>query len=314
MKIVIVGPGAIGALLTALLSRATKNLNKDEVWLLDYKKERTKEILKTGITIEGAIKSFHVNVKITTQLNQIGPADIFIICVKSYNTKQAISLIKPLLKNDSSVLTLQNGLGNAEVISEAVGIERVVMGVTNLGATLIKPGVVRFCGKGETLIGRLDGKMTAQMRSIRDIFNKADIETRISKDIKSLIWSKLIINTGINPLTAILRVNNGKLVEIEGARRIMHKAITEAVRVAKRKRIKLIFDDPLAKTEAVAEATAENLSSMLQDILHKKRTEIDFINGAIVRQGQELGIPVLTNQLLIDLIHSMEESNPNNLG
>jgi 2-dehydropantoate 2-reductase len=306
MKIVIVGPGAIGALLTALLSRATKNLNKDEVWLLDYKKERTKEILKTGITIEGAIKSFHVNVKITTQLNQIGPADIFIICVKSYNTKQAISLIKPLLKNDSSVLTLQNGLGNAEVISEAVGIERVVMGVTNLGATLIKPGVVRFCGKGETLI--------AQMRSIRDIFNKADIETRISKDIKSLIWSKLIINTGINPLTAILRVNNGKLVEIEGARRIMHKAITEAVRVAKRKRIKLIFDDPLAKTEAVAEATAENLSSMLQDILHKKRTEIDFINGAIVRQGQELGIPVLTNQLLIDLIHSMEESNPNNLG
>ncbi|MFY9402854.1 MAG: 2-dehydropantoate 2-reductase [Candidatus Omnitrophota bacterium] len=307
MKIVVVGPGAIGTLLTALLSRAIKSLDKDEVWLLDYKKERANELLKKGITIEGANKSLSVNVKVTAQIEQIGPADIFIICVKSYNTKQVISAIKPVLKNGGSVLTLQNGLGNAEIISEAVGAEKVIMGVTNLGATLIKPEVVRFCGKGETLIGRFDGKMTAQMRSIRDIFNKAGIETKISKDIKSLIWSKLIINAGINPLTAILRVNNGRLIELEGARRIMHKAITEAVRVAKRKRIKLIFDDPLAKIEAVAEATAENLSSMLQDILHKKRTEIDFINGAIVRQGQELGIPVLTNQLLIDLIHSIEE-------
>ena len=233
MKIVVVGPGAIGTLLTALLSRAIKSLDKDEVWLLDYKKERANELLKKGITIEGANKSLSVNVKVTAQIEQIGPADIFIICVKSYNTKQVISAIKPVLKNGGSVLTLQNGLGNAEIISEAVGAEKVIMGVTNLGATLIKPEVVRFCGKGETLIGRFDGKMTAQMRSIRDIFNKAGIETKISKDIKSLIWSKLIINAGINPLTAILRVNTGRLIELEGARRIMHKAITEAVRVAK---------------------------------------------------------------------------------
>lgn len=314
MKIVIVGPGAMGSLLAALLSKTTRQAVKDEIWLLDYKKERAKEILKSGINVDGLLGTWQGNVKVTAEINEIGPADLFIICVKSYNTRQAISEIKPLLKGDSVVLTLQNGLGNIEIISETVGAERVVAGVTNLGATLVKPGVIRYAGKGETAIGRIDGKMTFQMRSIRDTFNKAGIDTKISRDIKSLIWSKLIINSGINPLTAILRLNNGRLTEFEGARRIMREAVTEAVRVAKRKRIKLTFDDPLAKVEAVAEATGENVSSMLQDILRKKRTEIDFINGVIVRQGQELGIPVMTNQLLVDLIRSIEASYSNTVG
>ena len=131
---------------------------------------------------------------------------------------------------------------------------------------------------------------------------------RISKDIKALLWSKLIINAGINALTALTRLNNGKLTEFEGTRRIMREAVTEAIRIAKRKRIKLIYDDPLAKVEAVCEATAGNVSSMLQDVLRKKRTEIDFINGVIVRQAQELGIPVSVNAMLLDLVKTIETS------
>jgi len=213
-----------------------------------------------------------------------------------------------LIKENSAVLTLQNGIGNIEIIAEAIGNEKVVAGVTNLGATLVDAGSVRHAGKGETAIGRMDGKMTVQMRSIRDIFNKAGLETKISRDIKGLIWSKLIINAGINALTAITRLNNGRLTEFEGTRRIMRGAVTEATRVAKRKRVKLSFDDPLAKVEAIAEATGANISSMLQDILRKKRTEIDFINGVIVRQGQELGIPVPVNQILVDLVKTIEAS------
>lgn len=313
MKIVIVGPGAMGSLLAALLLKSCRQAGKDEIWLLDYKKERSKEIAKTGLNIEGLSGNWQVNVKITTEINEIGPAELFIICVKSYNTKQAVAEIKPLVKEDSVVLTLQNGIGNVEIISEAIGNDKVVAGVTNLGATLISPGVIRYAGKGETAIGRMDGKMTVQMRSIRDTFNRSGIDTKISRDIKSLIWSKLIINCGINPLTAILRLNNGKLTEFEGVRRIMREVVTEAIRVAKRKRIKLTFDDPLAKVEAVAEATAANISSMLQDILRKKRTEIDFINGVIVRQGQELGVSVLTNQMLVDLVRTIEASYDNSL-
>ncbi|MDD5665358.1 MAG: 2-dehydropantoate 2-reductase, partial [Candidatus Omnitrophica bacterium] len=292
MKIVIVGPGALGSLLAAFLIRS-----KEEVWLLDYNKERSQEIAQSGIKVEGVSGNWQVSPKISADINEIGPADLLIISVKSYDTKQAISAIKPLIKEDSAVLTLQNGIGNIEIITEAIGSERVIAGVTNLGATFIKPGFIRHAGKGETAIGRIDGKMTVKMRSIRQIFNKAGLETKISRDIKGLIWSKLIVNSGINALSAIVRLNNGRLTEFEGTKKIMRETVTEAMRIAKRKRIKLLFDDPLAKVEAVAEATGPNISSMLQDVLRKKRTEIDFINGVIVRQGQELGIPVPVNQV-----------------
>ena len=301
MKIVIVGPGAIGCLLASFLSKG-----KDEIWLLDKDEERASKINKNGISIEGISGEWNVKGKATTDVKNIGSAELVIIAVKSYDTKEAISASKPLISTDTSILTLQNGLGNIEIISEAVGQEKVIGGVTNLGATLLETGKVRHAGKGETIIGRIDGKIPVQMRQIREIFNACGLETRISKDIKGILWSKLIINVGINALTALTRLRNGKLIEFEGTRKILREAVTEAVRISKRKRIKLIYDDPLAKVEAVCEATSENISSMLQDVLRKKRTEIDFINGVIVRQGQELGIPVPANLMLVDLVKTIE--------
>ena len=301
MKIVIVGPGAIGCLLTSFLSKG-----KDELWLLDKDSERVSKINKNGISIEGISGEWNTKGKATTDVKNIGSADLVIIAVKSYDTKEAISASKPLISDDTSVLTLQNGLGNIEIIGEAVGQEKVIGGVTNLGATLLETGKVRHAGNGETIIGRTDGKIPVQMRQIREIFNACGLETRISKDIKGILWSKLIINVGINALTALTRLRNGKLIEFEGTRKILREAVTEAVRISKRKRIKLIYDDPLAKVEAVCEATSENISSMLQDILRKKRTEVDFINGVIVRQGQELGIPVPANLMLVDLVKTIE--------
>ena len=233
---------------------------------------------------------------------------MIIICVKSYDTKEAMMHAKSLVGEDTRVLTLQNGIGNIEILNEIAGSDKVIGGATNLGATLLDIGKVRHAGRGETVIGGVDGKIPVEMRSIREIFNKAGLQIRISRDIKGLLWSKLIINAGINALTAVTRLNNGRLIEFEGTRRILREAVTEAIRVAKRKRIKLIYDDPLAKVEGVCEATATNVSSMLQDVLKKKRTEIDFINGVIVRQGQELGISVPANSLLVDLVKTIEAS------
>ncbi|MCX5696047.1 MAG: 2-dehydropantoate 2-reductase [Candidatus Omnitrophica bacterium] len=304
MKIVIVGPGAMGCLLAAFLSKI-----KEEVWILDYNKERAEKINKSGINLTGLSGEWTSKPKASSDIKDIGTADLLIICVKSYDTKAAITHSKALIGQNTSVLTLQNGIGNIEIISEAIGPERIIGGVTNLGATLLDVGKTKHAGKGETVIGRVDGKITVEMRSIREIFNRAGLEMRISKDIKSLLWSKLIINVGINALTAITRLKNGRLTEFEGPRKIMREAVTEAVRIAKRKKIKLIYDDPLAKVEAVCEATAENISSMLQDIERKKRTEIDFINGVIVRLGQELGIPVPVNTILMDLVKTIEASH-----
>lgn len=303
MKIVIVGPGAMGGLLAAFLSKS-----KEEIWLLDKDKERALKINQEGIILEGISGNWQAQVKATADPKEIGQADLVIICVKSYNTKEAITHARLLVGDNTEVLTLQNGIGNIEVIAEVAGNDRVIGGVTNEGATLLGTGRIRHAGRGETVIGRIDGKIPVQMRSIREILNKAGFETRVSRDIKGLLWSKLIINIGINALTAITRLNNGRLVEFEGTRKILREAVTEATKIAKRKRIKLIYDDPLAKVEAVCEATAANVSSMLQDVLRKKRTEIDFINGVIVRQGQELGIPTPVNSALTDLVKTIEAS------
>jgi len=311
MKIVIVGPGAMGCLFAAFLSKSltcSGRQVKQEVWFLDKNKERTEKINQTGIIIEGISGNWQAKVRVTVDAKDIGQADLLIIAVKSYDTKEAISQARALLTHNTRVLTLQNGIGNIEIISEVVGNEKVIGGVTNQGATLLGVGHIRHAGRGETVIGRIDGKIPVEMRSIRELFNKVGLETRISRDIKGLLWSKLIINVGINALTAITRLNNGRLIEFEGTRRILRETVTEAIRIAKRKRIKLIYDDPLAKVEAVCEATATNVSSMLQDVLRKKRTEIDFINGVIVRQAQELGIPVPVNSLLVDLVKIIEAS------
>jgi 2-dehydropantoate 2-reductase len=302
MRTVIVGPGAMGCLFASCLTK-----NGADIWLLDKNEERARIIREQGITVEGLLE-FKQQVRITSSTNEIKTADLIIISAKSYHTKEAILFSRPLIGKDTLILTLQNGLGNIETISEISGQEKVIAGVTSLGATLTDIGKLRFAGKGETVIGRIDAKIPVELRYIREIFNKCGFETRISRDIKGALWSKLIINTGINALTAITRIPNGKLIEYPGTRKIMRDAVLEAVKVAKRKRIKLTYDDPLAKVESVCEATAANISSMLQDVLRKKRTEVDFINGVIVRMGQESGIPVPVNSVLLDLVKTIEAS------
>lgn len=303
MKIVIVGPGAMGCLISAFLAKI-----KEEVWLLDKNKTRAEYIAKNGIKVEGISGNWKAGVSATSDIGQIKSADIVLICTKSYDTKEAVKSVSAIVKQGALVLTLQNGVGNVEIIADEVGDDRVIGGVSNLGATLLGDGHVRHAGKGETIIGMSHGKIPPIMRDIREAFNKAGLETRISKDIDSLIWSKLIINVGINALTAITRLNNGRLTEFEGTHSILKDAVTEAVKVAKRKRIKLIYDDPLSKVESVCEATATNVSSMLQDILRQKRTEIDFINGVIVRQGKSIGIATPVNEILVNLVKTVEQS------
>jgi len=304
MKVVIVGPGAMGSLFAAHLAK-NNNVN---VVLFDKSGERADILNHRGISVEGVSGKWQVKVPVEVDLKAFEGSELIIICVKSYDTKSAINRIKDAIPEDCPVLTLQNGVGNIENISEILGQERVLGGVTNQGATLLEPGRIRHAGRGETIIGRIDGKIPVEMRRIREVFNNSGLNTRISRDIRSLIWSKLIINVGINALTAILRLPNGRLLDFEGSKNILRAAVTEALKVAKRKRIKLVYDDPLAKVESVCEATAGNISSMLQDVLRKRRTEVDYINGVIVRQAQSLGTPCVVNKILLDLVKIIEFS------
>lgn len=302
MKIAVVGPGAMGCLIAGFLKMRTK----EDVWLLDTHEERAVRTKNGGIKIESTGGAHQVKMDVASSAKEIGLCDLVMICVKSYSTEESCKDIKDLIGEDTHVLTLQNGIGNVQILNEHFGEERVIAGVTNHGATLLGAGHTRHAGKGDTIIGKSDGRLSGALKEVSALLSKAGFDTKISKDIDSVIWSKLVINVGINALTAITRLNNGRLVEFEEPRALLRSAVQEAVKIVKRKRIKLAYDDPIQKAESVAKATGLNVSSMLQDVLNKKRTEIDFINGAIVRQGKALGIPTPVNEVLTNLVRTIE--------
>ncbi len=314
MKIVIVGPGATGCLFAGYLAKSGQ-----DVWLLDKPGlKRTEKIADEGIKIEGISGNHKIKVNITSKLEDIKKPELVMICVKSYDTEAAIKHIKPVLGDTTYVLTLQNGLGNIETIAEVVGENNIIGGVTSHGVTLLGDGHVKHAGKGETVIGRWQpsGKKSTKqwkiprrtLEDIADIFKDAGFPAKVSDKLRDIVWSKLIINVGINALTAVTRLNNGCLTEFESSRQILKQAVLEASKVARRKKISLDYSDPVKKTESVCTATAANISSMLQDILKKKKTEIDYINGAIVREGEDLGIPAPVNSILTDLVKTIESS------
>jgi len=303
MKITIVGPGAIGLLFAGLFSRS-----KEDIWILDKDAQRASRLKKNGIKIEGLTTLNIPDPKVTTDPEEVKDSDFWFVCVKSYDTKNVIKNISDHVSSNAFVVSLQNGAGNVELLSEKLGQRRVLAAVTNMGSTLLKEGLVRHAGEGDTVLGRLDGAIGVELKDLRELFLRSKAPVKVSKDVKAILWSKLVLNVGINALSAITRLNNGRLIQFEGARQILKEAITEAVKVAKRKRIKLIYDDALAKAESLCEATENNISSMLQDVLNKKKTEIDFLNGAIVRQGDNLGVKTPVNALLVDLVKTIESS------
>jgi 2-dehydropantoate 2-reductase len=291
----------MGSLFAACLQKAGF-----EVTLLDYIEERAKRINDHGIRVEGVTGDY--TEKVPTMTGDIPqPPDLVLICVKAYNTREASLNIKPWLKPETGVVTLQNGVGNLEILEEVFGSDRVLGGVTAEGATLLGPGKIRHAGRGETIIGP-SGNAGSPAEKMVAAFNEAGFQTRSVKDVKDLIWGKLLINVGINALTAITGLKNGRLPKLGGTRLIMEEAVKEAVAVAEAKNIHLPYPDPMGRVIEVCQATAGNIASMLQDVLKKKLTEIDFINGAIVREGQALGIPTPVNLILTSLVQVIQKT------
>jgi len=302
MKTVIIGAGAMGSLFGGLLS-----LSGQEVWLVDVWKEHVDAICSKGLAIEEKGTTRTISVKATTDVRSIGKADFVLYFVKTYNTEKAVSDSLALEKEDTLFLTLQNGLGNEETICQKIDRKKVILGITGQGATLLGPGSIRHAGWGKTYVGELDGKMTDRTNQIVQMFCKAGIETEASSHIHDLVWAKLFVNVGINALAAILGLKNGQLLDRPETLRLLETLVSEAVEVARKKGVR-IEANPVERVKAVIEATRENRCSMGQDLDRKQRTEIDAINGAVVREANRLGIPVPYNQMITDLIKVIEKS------
>lgn len=301
MKVAVIGAGAMGSLFGGMLA-ATEH----EVWLYSHWQEHIDIINKKGMTIVSVAGETIVHPQATTVREKIGTADLVIVFVKSPATYRAAKSALALLGPDSLVLTLQNGYGNAEILAEVVGRDRVIAGITAHGATMLGPGRILHAGSGETRIGELDRKTGERTRRIAALLTSAGFSTDVDQDVTSLIWGKLLINVGINALTAITGLRNGQLNDYAPTRELMRLAVAEAEQVARTADIMLPYPDSFAKVANVAQATADNKSSMLQDIESNRRTEIEAINGVIVKEGERLGVATPVNRVLTLLVQSLE--------
>ena len=302
MKIAIVGPGAMGCLFAALLREAGH-----EVWLLDKSVERASKIAGSGVLIEGIGGTRKLNVESTGNARDIGGAELIFIWVKAYDTEAAVKSALPLLTERSDVVSLQNGLENLETIARYVDPERVIAGVTSHGATVLAVGSVRHTGKGDTLIGRIGKQADRGLHRAVRVLSEAGIEVKVSRDIQGAIWSKLIISSAINPLTAITRMKNGQLLESPETRRLLDLVAAESEKIAIGTGISLAYPDMKSQVRAVCLATASNRSSMLQDILRGRRTEIDAINGALAAKARALDMEAPLNEMLACLVKTLEK-------
>jgi len=300
LNIAVFGVGALGTLFGSRLSPLAN------VTLFGNWPEQVDALRQNGLTVTQSDGSqTHHFLQATNDLNEMHPADIALILVKSHQTARAARQAANVLKPAGLAITIQNGLGNQKKLAEAVGPARAAIGITAQGATVLGPGQLRHAGNGPTHLALLPGR-ERQLEQVTELFNAAGLETTLVDHADSLVWGKLAINAGINPLTALLEVPNGALDEDETLRQIMSAAAIEVAAVAAAQGIELPYPDAARRTIEVAEATANNRSSMLQDISRGTPTEIEAISGAVVRYGQRLGVATPVNNFLWQMVNDKE--------
>ncbi len=286
--ILIAGTGALGTLFAAHLSAAGHPVTMLGSW-------------ENGLSALGESGARLVDADGVEQAHPVkatnNPADCrgqryALVLVKSWQTERVAKQLADCLAEDGLALTLQNGMGNRELLAEALGLPRVALGVTTTGATLLGPGLARAGGEGvisveaHPRLGPLEAALTG-----------AGFNVQVVNDADALVWGKLVINAAINPLTALLRVPNGELLHRPAAHLLMRVLAQEAAAVARAQGIRLPFEDAVRAAEDVARKTASNHSSMFQDMRRGAPTEIDAICGAITQTGEKLGVDTPVNRV-----------------
>ncbi|MDI6791571.1 MAG: 2-dehydropantoate 2-reductase [bacterium] len=304
MKIVILGAGAVGGLFGGLLAKAGQ-----DVWMLEKDKDLVGAIKENGVSIINGGETICARVNVTSDPQEIQSCDLVLLCVKSFDTGEAVRGITHLIKGEATLLTLQTGLGNLETAGSIVPIQNILGGITYNGSTLLSPGRVRHTARGATFIGEVDGKETLRVSEIAQTFNAAGIETEISDNIIGHIWSKAIVYSGINPLTATFQAKNGQLLDRMASVSLLTVIVEEGMEVAKAYGKKFVYDDPYEQLFAICKKTSEHISPMLQDIMNHRKTEIEALNGAIVARGKKVGIPTPVNSTLANIIKFLEKKD-----
>ncbi len=300
MRVAVVGAGAMGSLFGALLAEAG-----EDVWLIDVWAEHVNAIQSAGLIVEREGKIRRIDLSATTDPADVNSCKLVIVFVKSIHTAAAAKTAAKLAGDNGLVLTLQNGLGNADQIAQDVDPMRVVAGTTSYGATMLGPGKIRHAGIGLTTIGRWQPGESDRVPEVANLLTTAGIETDVVADVRRIIWDKLLINVGINAITALTGIKNGQLPDLEQTIWLSGAAVNEAMTVAAAQDI-AVRQDAVDHVLEVARATSGNRSSMGQDVDNQRLTEIDTINGAVVREAERLGLAAPVNRALTALVETLQ--------
>jgi 2-dehydropantoate 2-reductase len=301
-EVLIVGTGAMACLFAARLAAAGQ-----PVTMLGHWRSGLRALQKHGVHLELSDGSQAVYpVKATSDPRRCTGACYALVLVKSWQTQKAAVDLQRCLAPEGLALTLQNGLGNAEILRQCLGAGRLALGVSTSGATLLGPGRVRPAGDGPLTI-----QNHAAVEPLAEILAGAGFAVEFVQDAQALLWGKLLINAAINALTALLGVPNGVLLQRPSAGSLMAEAAVEAAAVAAALGVALPYPDPFEAARVVAQRTAENRSSMLQDVQRGAPTEVDAINGAIVRLGKQTGTPTPVNRALWLLVRALVQEAEN---
>jgi 2-dehydropantoate 2-reductase len=295
-SLLIVGTGAMACLFAARLSAA-----RVRVIMLGTWEEGLKALNNEGVRLVSADGSEECyQVQATQDPEDCIGVRYALVLVKSWQTPRAAKQLAECLAEDGLAMSLQNGLGNREQLAQTLGAKRVVLGVTTIGATLLGPGRVYQAGEGVISLGA-----HANLGILSNLFRAAGFVIENAPDANALLWGKLVINAAINPLTAILGVPNGELLNRSTARALLQATAREVAAVAVAQGIRLPYPDPVVAAENIARRTAENHSSMLQDVQRGVPTEIDAICGAVVQAGEQTGVPTPINRTLMQLVKAL---------
>jgi 2-dehydropantoate 2-reductase len=303
MKVCVLGSGAMGSSIGGLLADAGS-----EVYFIDTWTEHVNAINNQGLKLRVGPSDRTIKVRAATDCRGIGQADLIIVLVKSYHTKEAIEHANAIIGDKSVIMSLQNGLGNEEIIEEVVGKEHVVGGRTFAGGSVLAPGhvIANTTGK-QTYIGELDGTTTERVIRIAEEFKRAGLWVTVSSNIVGIMWDKLLVNVATGALCGITRLPYGGLYQMPELMDCALEAVSEGIAVAKASGVKLSTKDPREAWFKASEGLPEDFKPSLSQSLEKGfRTEIDFINGAVVRCGEKCKVPTPVNKTLAASIKGIE--------
>jgi 2-dehydropantoate 2-reductase len=303
MRFVIVGPGALGSVIGAVLTR-----HGHDVTLLGRRSPHLQTLREQGLRLEALDGTKNrMMIAATDDPTVVNQAETVIVLVKAGDTVPAMAAIRPYVRADQIILTLQNGIGNAEKIRSALGAgPRVLVGVTSQAATRLGPGAVRHAGEGPTLIGVQDTRDATAAAELARLFAQSGLPAASVPDIEHWIWRKLAINAAINGLTALGGFENGMIAADASLLDAAEVIAEEVARVARERGLELSGMRRAILDTAVA--TANNRSSMLQDLEARRPTEVDAIHGAVLAAAEEAGIATPATQVIAVLIRAKEKT------